>query len=55
MKSLLINSTFSIHRKMFAMRAIIPVAIIMTIVILSLLLPGTVFAGPGSSDRCGGC
>lgn len=55
MKSLMINTAFSIHRKAFAMRAVIPVAIILTIVLLSLLLPGTVLAGPGSgSSRCGG-
>lgn len=55
MKALLINTTLSVHRNLFEMRYIIPIAIILTLVVLSLLLPGTVFAGPGtSSSRCGG-
>ena len=55
MKSLIINSSLSIHRQVFAMRAVIPVAVIVTVILLSLLLPGTVLAGPGSATRCGGC
>ena len=57
MKSLLINSALTIHSQLFAMRTIIPVALMVTVVLLALLLPGTVFAGPGtSSTRCpGGC
>lgn len=55
MKSLIINTTFSVHRNLFAMRAVIPVMIVLTLVLLALLLPGTVFAGAGSaSSRCGG-
>ena len=55
MKALLINTTLLAHRNLFAMRAVLPVAIIVAIVIMSLLLPGTVFAGPGTvSSRCGG-
>jgi len=57
MKHLVINSALTIHRQVFAMRTIIPVAVMLTIILLALLLPGTVFAGPGtSSTRCpGGC
>lgn len=57
MKHLLINAVLNIHRQVFAMRSVIPVAVMLTIVLLALLLPGTVFAGPGTtSTRCpGGC
>jgi hypothetical protein len=57
MKHLLINSALNIHRQVFVMRSVIPVAIMLTIILLALLLPGTVFAGPGTSTtRCpGGC
>lgn len=55
MKALLINTTLSVHRNLFAMRTVLPIVVILTLVILALLLPGTVFAGPGtSSGRCGG-
>jgi hypothetical protein len=55
MKALVINTSVNAHRHIFAMRAIIPLAIILTIILLSLLLPGTVLAGPGTtSSRCGG-
>lgn len=54
MKSLLINSAFRVHRNLFAMRAIIPLAIIVTLVLVALLLPGTALAGAGgASSRCG--
>lgn len=54
MKSLLINSAFRAHRNLFAMRAIIPLAIIVTLVLVALLLPGTALAGAGgASSRCG--
>ncbi len=57
MKHLLINTAVSVHRQVFIMRSVIPVAIMVTIVLLALLLPGTVLAGPGTtSGRCpGGC
>lgn len=54
MKSLVINTTLGLHRTLFNYRMVIPVAIILTLIIVSLLLPGTVLAGPGtSSSRCG--
>jgi hypothetical protein len=57
MKSLLVNTLVNAHRQIFAMRTIIPVALMLTIILLALILPGTVFAGPGSATtRCpGGC
>lgn len=48
MKHLLTNVIFNIYRQVFVLRSAIPVAFMLAIVILTLLLPGTVFAGPGS-------
>jgi hypothetical protein len=57
MKHLLTNAVLNIHRQVFAMRSVIPVAVMLTIILLALLLPGTVFAGPGTAGgHCpGGC
>jgi hypothetical protein len=56
MKSLLVNTLVATHRQVFAMRTIIPVALMLMIILLALVLPGTVLAGPGSgTTRCPGC
>jgi|GEM_PF-1489648 len=56
MKNLLATTASSIVHNTLAYRQVIPVAIIVTLVVLSLLLPGTVLAGAGSSSAvCGSC
>lgn len=46
----------TIYRTLFRVRAVLPVALILGLAIMALLLPGTVFAGPGSiGSSCGGC
>ncbi len=51
MKHLLINMAIAIHRQVFVMRSAIPVALMLVVILLALLLPGTVFAGPGSGGH----
>ena len=53
----LTSTIFNIYRTLFRVRAILPVALVLGLAIVALLLPGTVFAGPGSPSPtgCGGC
>ncbi len=56
MKSLLTTAFVSMYRNLFTFRQVLPVAMIVALIIVSLLLPGTVLAGPGSSSGvCGSC
>ena len=51
-----LNSFSTIYRTLFRVRAVLPVALILALAVMALLLPGTVFAGPGSiAVSCGGC
>lgn len=52
----LMTIILNIYRSLFRVRSILPVAMILVLAIVALLLPGTVFAGPGGiGTSCGGC
>ena len=56
MKNLLTTAVWRMHRNLFTVRQVLPIAMIVALILISLLLPGTVFAGPGSSSGvCGSC
>lgn len=55
MKSLLAIAVFSMYRNLFTFRRVLPIAMIVALIVISLLLPGTVLAGPGTSSGVCNC
>lgn len=52
----LMTTVLNIYRTLFRVRAVLPLAMVLVLAIVALLLPGTVFAGPGGiGTSCGGC